>query len=109
MESLDHGGWQWTEQERKTWQPTLIRGEQKAKRRPWRASSTSREEWGREEGGELTSTARGRRPARRQRRSGRWFGEVKQRWARTAQGIAGVRGEKLGNERKKSCVAVPRR
>jgi hypothetical protein len=28
----------------KTWQPTLIRGEQKAKRRPWRASSTSREE-----------------------------------------------------------------
>jgi hypothetical protein len=59
-------------------------------------SSTSREEWEREEGGELTSTARGRRPARRRRRSGRRFGEAKQRWARTAQGIVGVRGEKTG-------------
>ena len=47
--------------------------------------------------GELTSTARNRHPARRRRRSGRRFGEaesaaeMKQWWARTAQGSRAVR------------------
>jgi hypothetical protein len=35
----------------------------------------------------------------------RRIGEAKQRWARTAQGIAGVRGEKTGQRVRKNCAA----